>query len=223
MGYDMRILGDPSPEETLAVEAANTQFREACNTRDALGRAGTTCWRREHVKQVKADHPEWVEVEHQGDILVGTPEWVAAQQAVNTAFDLMNRVEASYFRLNIGGMSRTRDIMRPLGMIHHECYDAAPPWTNDEGPDDESTLDRLKREPRLVWAPEVPGICDWKLGSNDGWLVTPVECLGALKKWEEACEDDPGLLVRVGGECGWWMEWLGYLAEAAQRGGFLVW
>lgn len=231
MGYDMYHWAGPTPEEEAATAAARAAFDQAVATRDTLGReAGSILWDEEYVATVM--RPGWVRVDRaDGDILVGTPEWVAAQTAVSDAFAAMNDAQASAFRLNIHGMRLARQAMAEVGMIHCQFEDQAPPWVdhpcqNDVDPcsmcdlqmNDRDTYYRTA-QPRLAWAPEVPGIPVWKFGSNDGWLVGPVECLGALDAWEKA----PDALKRVIlDRLPWWPEWLAYLAAAAQRGGFCV-
>jgi hypothetical protein len=111
-----------------------------------------------------------------------------------------------YFRLNIGGMSRTRPVMAELGMIHGVGEDGIPPWTRCPCEDQCE-----HNEPVLRYAPEVPGIPEWKLGSNDPWLISSVEILGALHMLDRnGPPTDPPE---------WWDDWVAFLRSATEHGG----
>lgn len=79
----------------------------------------------------------------------------------------------------------------------------------------------------LRWHPEeVTGICIHKLGSNDGWLVTPEECEAAVAQYELAMErahDRATAEAILAEKAPWFGEWVEYLRTASQRGGFRVW
>lgn len=81
----------------------------------------------------------------------------------------------------------------------------------------------------------VEGIPVHKLCSNDGWLVTPAECLAAVDAWY--AQDGPHLrhalsyyagLPNTGDDVEFmdrtrrWYMWLGFIKASAKRGGFRV-
>jgi hypothetical protein len=166
----------------------------------------------------------------------------------------LDKAETNYFRLNIWGMVTCRDLMYRFGMlmvdyempesperpeVDEEAFDA---WLYDDvvpegGVPESWTAYRKAGEDSLAAHPEkVEGICVHKLGSNDGWVVTPEECRAALTKWREVCDtngwpydivvrsesgdDEDGATKRELVE--WWPEWLAYLAGAVDNGGFSV-
>lgn len=101
-------------------------------------------------------------------------------------------------------MQEARKDLETIGALH--WYDGgAPPF--DETLDDEG----------LAWAPEVPGICGWKLCSNDGWLVTPVECAGAWQAWQAYKKDQIYSPVCMAFE-----EFMDYICDSVNHGGFRV-
>lgn len=127
--------------------------------------------------------------------------------------------DESYFRLNIFGMQRYREYMADLEMIHQVGYEHAMQLLNSCGDDDPTEDDY---EDALRWAPEAPAICAWKLGSNDGWLVTPIECLGAIKAWESHGSPNPLAEDGEAAEANYWNQWIDFLRRAAVNGGFRV-
>lgn len=77
------------------------------------------------------------------------------------------------------------------------------------------------------WRPEeVTGICVHKLGSNDGWLVTPEECEAAVAQYELAMKrahDRATAEAILKEKAPWFGDWVDYIRTASQRGGFRVW
>lgn len=239
MGYDMSLHRPPA-EIVAAGEAAQQRFREACDARDAISgnvpghgdqmRAGTTFYFPE-----RDTLPDGWEVRDlgRGDVIAGLPEWLDAQQAVSKAMDAMY-AEGGEYRLNVWGMGVAREVMAKAGMIHNEGEDNAPPWGAGgdcsicDEPGEVEGHDwsecRLEREPRLSWAPEHPGICAWKLGSNDGWVVTAIECRSAVEAWEALDTIEQVELLTSVKPDGiiWWPEWIAYLTLAAAGHGFRV-
>lgn len=143
-----------------------------------------------------------------------------------------------YFRLNIWGMSMARDLMAERGMLCSaepsgdwpRCPDnAAYEWV--KYPDDRQGA---QPSPEAIGAAEVyiaeqkrylsahegecPGIPVHKFGSNDGWIVTPPECIAALAALGLA--RDKGIAEP---DAKWWPEWIAYLHLAAEHDGFEVW
>lgn len=148
----------------------------------------------------------------------GSVEEQEAQKQVTVAYDELNRADVAYFRLNIWGMSRCRNHMYEYGM----CYVSQGPRSDEwpAYPEDaaEGSIEMLEYElahAKLVSRPggEMPGIPDHKLGSNDGWLVLPLECETAVEQWEKAGSPKPEE---------WFEEWVNFLREAAKHGGFKV-
>jgi hypothetical protein len=206
MGYDMTAVTKDDGERERVAKAREV-FNGACAARDKLPR--------------------------------GTDEYGAAQQEVDAAMEGMYAEERSYFRLNIWGMGTARDMMHRFGMLdvetnHPEWPDRKAFGVTDEQWDeydsdliDEATPQALRNfhaahEAVVGHAPKEPtGICVFKLGSNDGWLVTPPEIEAALKTYY-ALDD----VVRMNNrlyEITWWSKWIAYLEYCQTRGGFRVW
>lgn len=178
MGYDMTWRKSPGSEVEEAVADARRHFDQCVNERDKLA--------------------------------PNSPESEAAQQAVEKAYDEPDRADVSYFRLNMWGMRHCREHMAKLEMI----YPSQPEgdWPDyDEALDGEADKLAADSTPRAEWPAEVlayketheaflasgvqerPGIAVHKFGSNDGWIVTPVECMGAVEQWKRAVLGPPEL------------------------------
>src|ERR1700761_2119173 len=112
MGYDMRY--DQKPEgEAEAVKAAQELFNAACKERDAL------------PKEEQGQHRDFKVLQAEGidifsdEAFTGRSDrYRAAQAKVSAAMKDVNRAEKSYFRLNIFGMGKYRDLMEALGMVY---------------------------------------------------------------------------------------------------------
>lgn len=148
-----------------------------------------------------------------------------SQEAVSEAYDAMYAADLSYFRLNIWGMGEYRTSMAKLGMAHNKGdHPRFPDWNPEwnEVEDYESlpeyqVYEDLCKKARSA-SVEYPGIPIWKFCSNDGWIVTPIECMSALKIWEaEGCPNPDE------GEPEYWLRWIDYLRRASEHGGFEVW
>ncbi|WP_155054559.1 hypothetical protein [Streptomyces blattellae] len=159
-----------------------------------------------------------------------TPEGEAAEDG-----------DASYFRLNIWGMSRYREIMHQLGMVATDY--ARPPWPEKPDsivwddvsavryPDDYEGNQPVKPEAvtfaktidtHLAWHPDPPfGMALHKFGSNDGWLVTPEEIAAALEAYRAHSGDEAKVIVGAD-RLDYWLKWIAYLERAQHRGGFRV-
>lgn len=132
-----------------------------------------------------------------------------------------------YFRLNVWGMGECRQLMFNLGMAYEAPEKCIPPWPEladfglteypDDPADDTSGFTQACDDVLRWMAPDHPGIPLHKLGSNDGWLVTPLECKGAIALWNKA-RDNGASEPPVD----WWSRWLEYLRRAADNGGFRV-
>jgi hypothetical protein len=244
VGYDMRWR-KPDADEAEAVAVLRTEFYAACNVRDALPRS-------------EAGVPDGALVAAGASLFsdeayVGrTPRWSAAQDQVLAASRAVDEAENSYFRLNIGGMSRYMGLMDRLGMVFEddphppfpEAEDYGTTWDDvyaAESPEDypghEWTDSRLVAALKVKEASDAvlsfhgradtPGIPEHKFSSNDGWIVLPVECEAAVRAWREfvADEGDGQALAIVAehvGDTGYWLKWIAYLAGAARHDGFEV-
>lgn len=132
------------------------------------------------------------------------------QEAVIAALDATERAEFWYFGLNIWGMGVAREeLLKAEVMVNVET----PPWPefNDENGDG---LDLIRES---VAPGDTHGIPIYKVGSNDGWLVTPGEITTGVgwadahhPGWRDELTDYVALFVT-------WME-----RAAAEGGGFRV-
>ncbi|MGN6403539.1 hypothetical protein [Sinomonas sp.] len=134
----------------------------------------------------------------------------------------------SHFRLNAWGMSACSDAMQELGMEHWPSVSGDevmkwPAW-DDSLPDDEAD-EKYERESapiRTYHSPdEPPTIPGHKLGSNDGWHVTPDEIRAALAAWD-ARPAEISKETREITETQWWANWIDYLRRSLDQGGFYV-
>lgn len=191
----------------------------------------------------------WEKHEEEG----GTDEWRALREQLREVMKEHNEVERqTYFRLNIWGMQVCRGAMWDRNMVTDDTPEDAFPqpesyglddWPDyeDEWPDDSKEAKFLaKVEEHLAKSPEEPGIPLYKLGSNDGWLVTEEDCAGALTKlrdWAKGRATNPNDDAEVEaimveppiyqfddgpGPVEWWSEWVDFLRLAATHGGFKV-
>lgn len=244
MGYDMRWRKvDGSEQDALA--AAREVRNAAIKARDELpsGEKGTF-----NVDKGK-ELGDWDAHEAYD---CRTERYRAAQDRVMEASRACDAAEQSYFRLNIWGMSRYRELMYELGMAYedgehpewpkYEAYGVTqeqvevieyPEWAEDVTLTDEQREAAEKylaeQERVLSWhgQADTPGIPLHKFGSNDGWIVLPVECQAALgiymAKLEEVGQDAMANLIdNKAGNRGHWAQWLAYLNGAITHDGFEV-
>lgn len=117
--------------------------------------------------------------------------------------------DATYFRLNIFGMSHYRGYMGQLEMLDLE---SPSPESGDQQQDwDDAVAAQALDDPT--------GIPVYKLCSNDGWLVTPAECVAALQRYQEADTD----AVIEPDDKSYWAQWIAFINRASNNGGFRVW
>jgi hypothetical protein len=131
--------------------------------------------------------------------------------------------EADYFRLNIWGMDEAREQLYRVGIVRGA--DAPPvPRPEDFGLDaDNDGIDLADDHPYMVacrhWQEgfhgEAPGIPSYKLGSNDGWVVQPLEVQSGVRY---ADEHHPGWRDGLADFVAEWVTWM----EASPEG-FEVW
>ena len=147
------------------------------------------------------------------------------QAAAQAAFDHYFASQPNYFRLNIWGMAEVRQVMARAAM----SYPSQPADYPDEAADEAADGDSPARARWLrSGVQERPGIAAHKLGSNDGWVVTPLECLGALGQWQTWCgahglSPDHTPRGADGQPIDYWAGWLAWLTASASVGGFEVW
>jgi hypothetical protein len=118
--------------------------------------------------------------------------------------------DESYFRANITGMGILRDVMETRGMgfwTDHPRFEAEGSEADNEAV-------------RRFHIPGIRGIPLTKFCSNDGWLVTPEEILGAL----EIHREHPPIQQHDLGDytIERWEEWIEFLQGATKNGGFRV-
>lgn len=166
----------------------------------------------------------------------GTPEYNAVIKEVERLFDEMYSLPSEYYRLNIFGMGRCRDIMLEREMIYlSHCPDFPDlPHPQREDFDSEEKYEAACSE----WDEKYEELCDpvrelhpeggdgipsHKLGSNDGWHVTEEECAAAVAA-ARASELPAPTVIENGLEVAvsWWPEWVDFLDRASKRGGFRV-
>jgi hypothetical protein len=173
----------------------------------------------------------------------GTAEWLAAQAKVEAAFDASYEVPSEYFRLNIWGMSRCRDLMDQRGMIYPSYYSDGPQFPDLPYPDRDAfaegeegeaaysaAIEEYDTKYEELSAPVVSHhpaggntIPSHKLSDNSGWLVTEEECKAAVTS--NALFDPPTYEDEDTKETKpvpWWPGWINFLERAATRGGFKV-
>jgi hypothetical protein len=214
MGYDVSITADLTDAEQLAKDAARIKFDAAVATRDSM-------------------KMPW---EERGT----NPQYKAAAAEVDAAYDELHRADVNYFRLNIWGMGRCRDLMEERGMIYYATGPTDWPEYNEPERDPEGEDDRAFYARCEVYEEEYakltepirsahPGggdtIPSHKFGSNDGWHVTAEECQAALAAEAAAAlpaptyEDEETHEVKP---VQWWPDWLVFLARGAEHDGFRV-
>jgi hypothetical protein len=145
----------------------------------------------------------------------------------------------SYFRLNIWGMGEYRQSMHTAHMLFLDADGSYPDHAAFDVPRDgegrlveDSDEYQAYREAVTAYIEHDHGrvgIPAHKLGSNDGWLVTPAECQGALEAWEQYVDDEhegdyaAAAEVMDPNEPGYWLRWIQFLRVASDSGGFRVW
>lgn len=112
-----------------------------------------------------------------------------------------------YFRLNVWGMGDARQALFQIGIVRladMPPFPKAEDYGLDEYPDDDdnpaSDDERRYLEAVRQWKEsphgEGPGIPLYKFGSNDGWLVLPIEVQSGVRYadehhpgWRDGLED----------------------------------
>lgn len=252
MGYAMRMAEPMTADEKAAHERAEVAFHEACRARDAAfaeperryfgGRISVE----DAIASLKEQYPGQAVVVLDDE--ARTERYHALQSVVTAAMNEMYRTDVTYFRLNIWGMREASDVLSPLGMIHH--YGNHPPFPQlpdidgfdgcgmevdgayielDEAPEKfPPAAHEYQRahEDVLRFSPEVPGIPGWKFGSNDGWLVTPIDIQGAIAQLvnaaKAACVEPAAMLASTAGDRTYVVEFVEWMVRAIPRGGFRV-
>lgn len=230
MGYDMSII-DPDPWAVAERDRISALLYGSLGAYDMRNNWSGIVPDRVPGTDVTDLHRHYVPG-------TGDPGFWLVLDEIAALQEEMRPVEAQvYFRLNIAGMSWCRDFMWPAEMIYEPAN--PPEWPDvpegyDWGDyDDEYGLPNescppqfrdyvLATQARLAYCEERPGINVQKLGSNDGWIVTPIECAGALHQWKVNAENPEALPTRDGRAIEWWPDWLTFLLHASTHGGFRV-
>lgn len=242
MGYDMRWC-TRDDFEAVEIEALRVLWNEAIAVRDALPGSAQGRWigaERCRSAGLDWDAPEAYEGR--------TPEFIAAQDAVMAASNEIDLAEKSYFRLNISGMGRYRDLMERFGMAFEDDPHPDFPKPEERGidwedvyaakyPADYPDVTFTDEQLRVIvkfnddvqalldfhGRTDTPGIPLHKFGSNDGWHVLPAEAAAAVRIWNQYCEDNgrESALALVG-DSAYWLRWINYLAGSVSHGGFEV-
>lgn len=129
--------------------------------------------------------------------------------------------DGNYFRANIWAMSVLRDVLSKYALLTERGH---PSWPRG---DEDTTAVRAQR------APTDTAVGAWKFCSNDGWIVTPDECLILSQGIDEALNEadfERVLAAALSGRDDKADQWEQYIARfgefcwsAAMRGGFEVW
>lgn len=148
-----------------------------------------------------------------------TPEHDAVQPEVDAAYEAMGKAEAYYFRLNIFGMERYRAAMAELGMLDSLTRGPRQNDWDQASLGSEARQEKAYEKLRTRTAEHPTGLPRYKFGSNDGWLITPEEIKAALARYER-----PGAGFFAAHEIDedYWDEWIHFLEQAVERGGFRV-
>jgi hypothetical protein len=230
MGYDM-YLHTRDPDAEKRTEDARAAFYAACKERDAL----------------VPDGAGWGTPERQAAMV--TDEYKERQAKVETLSAEMDAANTNYFRLNNAGMRAMCESMDQLGMLVTE-YDGNPhgAWpthqefglTRDEFDalcDMERDEQRAHPDARFrefaergdfirSWSPLESGIPVHKFGSNDGWIVTPLDIAAGLRAYRAADSDDVAKVrqewIWEGRTTSYFDEWIAFLERAQAGTGFEV-
>jgi len=148
----------------------------------------------------------------------------ASPEELDSLYSDIQRADAGYFRLSVKNMV----LCRTLCQLTDMAYDSAPDptltqMTYDPALDEPTPNELFLRsgvKPR-------PGIALHKLCSPSGWIITPLECLGALNLWRRWCHArslplDHILVDNNRRPVSWWPAWLEFLASSSVHGGLQV-
>lgn len=246
MGYDLYWRRAPR-DEARNIAAAKEVVDKLYSERDALPESEKGTLNIDAVMKngVDFDSP---------DAFTGQSDRCRAlRQRIKEAHAAYNAAERSYFRFNMSGMSAACRVMLVTEMTFYD--DPRPPWpaaaefgiTNEhvnaarypqDYPhitlNDELLLqvarynDAQDKVLQFHGKTDTPGIPDHKFGSNDGWIVLPVECEAAARIWDTWAHVSGDNAVNIvidklfGGAHGYWREWVAWLREAARHDGFTV-
>ncbi|WP_217920102.1 hypothetical protein [Actinomadura sp. BRA 177] len=136
-----------------------------------------------------------------------------------------NLAEPYQFHLNAAGMGFCRVCMRRTAMTYEAEPHASPKWPFSSIEDwvtaDQRRRDAYNKAERAASAQTVPGqigIPEFKFLSNGPWLVSAREVQQALDRYDAAPSD-----LRADLESDTtWRDWLEWLRETTNHGGFAV-
>jgi hypothetical protein len=182
-----------------------------------------------------------------------------AQRASHEAYEAAQEIQQNYFRLNIFAMGHYVDVMRTFDMVvdvsderryphapwknepnESELWDTYYEWENGEFTDGD-VVDRWKfveysheLEAYLANSPDSAEnrIPTYKFGTNDGWIVTPVECRAAVERARSHTDDEvraafsavyhTATVERLDEAVSYWHKWIKFIEGAAEHEGFEV-
>lgn len=200
IGYDMQVVHKDPEEEGLFL-AVEFDFREKVRTR--------------------YDEPRTAQ------------EWLMLQEAIENSLWELEQAQPSVFYLSIWEMSLARTLMEDLGLLDMTVTTPGHLSPDNYGVTPEMHELDFDQFPEALMPPQLVafreartraldsavispvGIPYYKLGSNDGWLVTPEEITAGLARCTTAADKYP--------EIEWWKPWIVYLGYATSHGGFRVW
>ena len=181
-------------------------------------------WEGEPSPELVAAHQEACEafeaaVRARDEFPRGSLEAESLQPEVQRTYDVMQKTDVGYFRLNIWGMETARNELYKVGVITDEPTPEFPGHDAEWESLSEERQDEIINEWQSAVAPgDTHGIPSYKLGSNDGWLVTPAEIRTGLA-WADYHEGE-GWEYRL---TDYVQEWVQWMKQAATMGGFRVW
>jgi len=246
MGYDMHTVTKPEGEER-AVARVTEEFRKACAVRDALpkseaGHMIDAEWRRNAdfaadatpaYKAAQSEVSRLFEVMRETERsyfrlnIWGMGQVREAMLLLGMAYESESRSEWPDYPSGVAGqvceaLSEDADPAEYLAKYYPEV------GSFTEADLDTAKLYRLASEEIRREHPEGGSVIPvHKFGSNDGWIVTPAECLEALSVWYAHTpgeRDDALTEAKIEG-ADWmtlWERWLRFLELAAHCDGFEV-
>jgi hypothetical protein len=238
----------PDPEvEQRYMEAIN-HVRELWKIRDALPEEERGRATREELMHFDYEAPA-----------NASERYRQAQRVSHEAYEAAQAIRQNYFRLNIFAMGHYVDVMRTFDMVvdvpeehryphapwknepnESELWDIYYEWENGEFTDGD-VVDRWKfveysheLEAYLASSSDSAKnrIPTYKFGTNDGWIVTPVECRAAVERARSYTDDEVraafsavhrnATVERLNEALSYWHKWIKFIEGAAEHEGFEV-
>lgn len=139
--------------------------------------------------------------------------------------------EDTYLRRNIFGMGTQLDMLAKYDMVYDSVGYPKVDWPDYPGHEhfngDGDPVTEAGRVYDMAIAAhlkatydERPGLPAHKFSTNDGWWVTPAECLSAIQLWVKAGRP---VVDDFGRGDGPYNDVIPFLQKGAENGGFRVW